>query len=40
MVAALCHCNTQVVKVRAESMAAAAKQGKPHGMLSGEALAC
>ena len=26
----------QVVKVRAESMAAAAKLGKPHGMLSGE----
>lgn len=25
----------QVVKVRAESMAAAAQQGKPHGMLSG-----
>jgi [acyl-carrier-protein] S-malonyltransferase len=24
----------QVVKVRCESMAAAAKQGKPHGMLS------
>lgn len=30
-------CALQVVKVRAESMAAAAKQGKPHGMLSGEA---
>ena len=29
--------NLQVVKVRAESMAAAAKLGKPHGMLSGEA---
>ena len=26
----------QVVKVRAESMSAAAQMGKPHGMLSGE----
>ena len=28
--------HTQVVKVRAESMLAAAQMGKPHGMLSGE----
>jgi len=28
------HCSQQVVKVRGEAMAAAAAQGKPHGMLS------